>query len=483
MEKNVNKQLVLILLLTLTTRLYHISFPIAGWHSWRQADTAAIARNFAEENMNIAYPAIDWRGSTTGYVESEFQLYTFAIAFLYKLFGVHEVFGRSLSVLCSVLTVLGLYFLVRKMIDERTALWSAFFYAVLPLSIYYGRAFMPEQMMLMFSVFGIYFYSEWLDKDGWTSFLAGAVCISLAALLKIPALYLGLPLLFLSWMKYKSALFRQPKIWLFVTVVFAATSLWYYHSHSLKALTGLTFGVWEASKDKWGNVDLLFTFKFYNDVFFKSIAERHFTYPAFPLFLAGLFLKRRTNEERVFDYWLAAVIVYIFIVAKGNQVHEYYQLPFMLPGVVFLAKPFARLSETAALIRVGRQTAKIIMTVLLVGTLALSTIRLVHIFNGERYDTPLFALADAVKHFTEKDDLVIALSEGNPVVLYNAGRKGWNCNVSDINNAYLQEKKKEGARYVIGEKSNLSGNEAELNFLRDNYEIIAESEEFVIVRL
>ncbi|MEW5800107.1 MAG: glycosyltransferase family 39 protein [Bacteroidota bacterium] len=478
-----NKRILLILLVTLTTRLYHINFPIAGWHSWRQADTAAIARNFATENMNIAYPAIDWRGATPGYVESEFQLYTFTIALLYKIFGIHEIFGRALSVICSVLTVLGLYLLVKKMIDEKTALWAALFYSILPLSIYYGRTFMPEQMMLMFSAFGIYFYSQWLDDNRWEHFLASVACISLAVLLKLPTLYLGLPLLFLSWTKFKFALFRQPKIWLFAVIVFIATFAWYYHSHSLKSLTGLTFGIWEASTDKWGNLDLLVTFKFYNDVLFKSLAERHFTYPAFVLFFLGLFLKRKSEDERMFDFWLIAVVVYFLIVAKGNQVHEYYQLPFMLPGVVFLAKPFSRLSDVAATIHLSEKTSRVVLASFFVVTIVLSVLRLVHIFNSERYDAPLFALSKSVQQIIPENDLVITLANGNPVVLYNAGRKGWNCSVADINNVYLEKKKKEGAQYFIGEKNNFPENGSELNFLRDNYKIIAESEEFVIVRL
>lgn len=477
------KKILLILLLTLTTRLYHIDFPIAGWHSWRQADTAAIARNFATESMNIAYPAIDWRGNTPGYVESEFQLYTFTIALLYKLFGIHEFFGRALSVICSVLTVLGLYLLVKKMIDEPTALWASLFYSILPLSIYYGRAFMPEQMMLMFSVFGIYFYSQWLDDNNWKHFLASVACIFLAVLLKLPTLYLGLPLLFLSWTKFKFTLFRQPKIWLFAVIVFVATTAWYYHSHSLKLLTGLTFGIWEVSTDKWGNLDLIVSLKFYNDVFFKSLAERHFTYPAFILFVFGLFMKRRWEPEKVFDYWLIAILVYILIVAKGNQVHEYYQLPFMLPGVVFLAKPFSRISDVAKAMHLHERTSRVVLASFVVVTIVLSVLRLVHIFNGERYDAPLFALSKSVQQIIPENDLVIALSNGNPVVLYNAGRKGWNCSVADIHNAYFEKKKSEGARYFIGEKNNFSETGTELNLLRDDYTIIAESEVWVIVRL
>ena len=47
-------------------RLVNLTAPVLGHHSWRQADTAAMARNFVEERFNILYPAIDWRGATRG---------------------------------------------------------------------------------------------------------------------------------------------------------------------------------------------------------------------------------------------------------------------------------------------------------------------------------------------------------------------------------------------------------------------------------
>ena len=39
---------VIILLLGFGVRLYKITSPIADWHSWRQADTASVTRNFCE---------------------------------------------------------------------------------------------------------------------------------------------------------------------------------------------------------------------------------------------------------------------------------------------------------------------------------------------------------------------------------------------------------------------------------------------------
>ena len=55
-------------------RLIQLQAPILGIHSWRQADTAAMARHFALEGTPIWLPQIDWSGASPGYVECEFPL-------------------------------------------------------------------------------------------------------------------------------------------------------------------------------------------------------------------------------------------------------------------------------------------------------------------------------------------------------------------------------------------------------------------------
>jgi hypothetical protein len=480
-----NRLLAGLITLTLVVRLYNITFPVAGWHSWRQSDTAAMARNFAEERFDIMYPAIDWRGATPGYVECEFQVYTFLVALLYKFFGIYEIFGRLLSVLCSIGTVLGLFLLVKKFVDERTALWSVFLYAVLPLSIFYGRAFMPEQMMLMSSVLGIYFFTEWIDTNKLRHFIASALFVSLAVLIKLPALYLGLPLMYVCWKKYRATLFAQPLIWVFVVVVFGVTAWWYYHAHLLKLSTGLTFGIWGFGTDKWGNSDLLLSLKFYNDVFFKSIAERHFTYAAFILFVIGLFLKRSGERERLFDVWLIAVVVYILIVAKGNQVHEYYNLPFMLPAVVFAGKTIARFNIFCAESWNSYRIRTSLLSFCVLATLVLSTLRLSMLFNGETYHAPLFTLASAVKEATLRDDLCITVSEGNPVMLYFCGRKGWTCGPAELDSMYIQLRIHEGARYIVAEKEVFERNnlDEQMNLLFTRYTVVKNEQTYFMLQL
>ena len=64
-------------------RLVQIWIPVLGVHSWRQADTAAMARHFSLAGTPIWLPQVDWGGASAGYVESEFPLYPFLVSRLY----------------------------------------------------------------------------------------------------------------------------------------------------------------------------------------------------------------------------------------------------------------------------------------------------------------------------------------------------------------------------------------------------------------
>src|SRR5205809_6959308 len=86
-------------LLALALRCYGLTAPLLDYHSWRQADTAAIARNYGTSGYRLAYPQVDWGGQTPGYVESEFPLYSYTLALLYGIFGVYDWIGRLITAL------------------------------------------------------------------------------------------------------------------------------------------------------------------------------------------------------------------------------------------------------------------------------------------------------------------------------------------------------------------------------------------------
>ena len=143
------------LLIGLILRLININSPVLGVHSWRQADTAAMARHFALENSPIWLPQIDWAGSSEGYVESEFPIFPYLVGQIYKLFGVHEFIGRGLSVFFSVFTIWLIIRIGTRIFDRTSGWFGGLAFAILPLNIYYGRTFQAESLLLFLASLSI----------------------------------------------------------------------------------------------------------------------------------------------------------------------------------------------------------------------------------------------------------------------------------------------------------------------------------------
>ena len=102
--------LSVILLGAFIVRLYKVDNPIADWHSWRQADTAAVAKNFVKDGFNFLKPQIDNFVATNErglanperlfYVEPPF--YQTIVFILYKIWGIHEYLARFVSIFFSL---------------------------------------------------------------------------------------------------------------------------------------------------------------------------------------------------------------------------------------------------------------------------------------------------------------------------------------------------------------------------------------------
>ena len=426
-------------------RLLNLDAPIIGMHSWRQADTAAIARNFHEFGYSFSLPQVDWGGARPGYVESEFPIFPFTIALLYAAFGVHEWLGRLAALVVFLAGAVALFDLIRRAIDRPTALWSFAFYLLLPLSVFYSRAFMPEAWMISASILGIYWFYRWTHGGRGVYLALAAAFVALAALLKLPALYLGLPLAWMGWNRFGAAVVRNASIVAVVVAVLVPVAAWYFHAHQILEHGGLTFGVWEYGSDKWGNWNLVASWHFWNGVIFRSLAERWFTWAAFVALLVGIALPRRTRDEGLFDAWLLAVLIYLVIVARGNFVHEYYQMPFLPVGVVYVGKVFARYWGSG-----WRTAPRVLLALTLAATAGLSAARLADYLRREDpARSREIALGREIQERTTPNAFVVAVEDGNPTLLYLAHRKGWLVSRNALTAEALEAYRREGAQYVV----------------------------------
>ncbi|MEK6759889.1 MAG: glycosyltransferase family 39 protein [Deltaproteobacteria bacterium] len=437
--------LLLILALAFLVRLYNVDSTTIGTHQWRQSQTAMIAENFHDNGYRFLYPQIDWVGDTDGYAETDFPIYSYSVALVYGVFGVSNWAGRLLSALFSVASIWFIYLIARKKLDGRTALWSAFFLSVLPLFAFYGRAVMPEALMLMASAAGIWFFSEWVDRDSAWSYFASAFFISLACLLKPTSLYLGLPLLYLAWERHGRALLGQWRLWAYSVIVVASVLAWYLHAHTIYEETGNSIGLY----DKFMNGQLLVSWKFWNRIIIQRLLEKHFAWTGFVIFAIGLFIKRRSSGERLFDFWVASVVIYILIAAGGNNAHEYYQLPLILPAAVFMGKVYGRHYGTD----IFGSKSKVWLTVGLAAFIVFAGIRYSKYMRDERPEnSPSYQAAQKTIEKTPAGALIVAVADGDPTILYLTGRKGWVAGTNDVEDGFISDRAGKGAKYLVGVK-------------------------------
>src|ERR1051326_3392214 len=475
-----------ILTIALACRLYHVTLPVEGWHAWRQADTADMARNFYDHGFNIARPQVSHNGDSPSTVDAEFPLFQYLVALTWAIAGVSDAWGRGISIASSLVTLCLLYGFARRYIGENAALWSAFIYAILPLNVYYARAFMPNAFVLMWTMAGLYFYARWLETNKRPHFFLSAISTSLAVMINPTTLVIGMPLAFLARIRMGPRWIRTPSLWLYASVAILPAVAWFTYSRIELYSPQLSIGLWTFGTDKWGNLDLILTPKFYNDVFLKNIAERHLTYAATIPFVAGLFLPRQNQEERVFDWWLVAVILYILIVAKGNDVHEYYQLPFILPAVVYVGKIFARYLTPDQPQPAGQRRWRWLFWTCLAGTLILSGARYAESFaSREIENSPTTRLANEVAARTEPGDLLVTVSEGDAVVLYRSHRRGWVLLPGKLDSSAIMEKIGLGARYLAGLKSVLTDEAQRSRFelIRRHFPAVVDDSDYFILSL
>jgi hypothetical protein len=430
-ERNV---ILALMIFALTCWLFNVNSPLLDHHSWRQTDTAAIARNFYYNGFNILYPQVDTGGAGPGYVETEFQLVPFIIAIFYKILGVHEYVARLVIIAFSMGSVYLLYKLCRAYFDRNTAIFGTLFFVISPLELFFGRAVMPDSAMIFFSIGSLYFFDKWTRDEEWSSFLLSLICTTLAFLVKIPSLYLGLPLLYLAYTKYGKSLLLEPKLYLFAVLALLPPAAWYYHAHTVLAQYA-TVGIWDVGSGKWANAQILLNKELYIMLFYR-LATVVFTPLGLILFIYGLSLR---TKAYLFHIWLLAVLIYFLVVAYGNFAHDYYQRPLVPVGAVFVGRALSAIYEER------RTAAWALMALIFISAVYIAA----PFYNINTIALEAGAATDMI---TERSALIITTESetgSNPNLLYYSGRKGWSLPGALWSPERIESLRGEGAGYLL----------------------------------
>jgi len=154
-----------ILLVAFAVRLYKIDAPLADFHSWRQADTAAVARNLERTGFNLLLPTYDDFSNTQsgldnpqGYRFVEFPLYNALFAGLHSAvpFFSLETWGRLVALLFSLLCIASLYYIALAEAGRITAIFTAITYSIMPFFVYFSRTILPETPAIALAIFSLF---------------------------------------------------------------------------------------------------------------------------------------------------------------------------------------------------------------------------------------------------------------------------------------------------------------------------------------
>jgi 4-amino-4-deoxy-L-arabinose transferase-like glycosyltransferase len=311
------------------------------------------------------------------------------------MFGFSDGYGRLLSIIFGVAAIYGLYRLVKLVSDEQIALWSAFFFAILPLNVFYSRTFQPESLLILCCTIGLYGFLRWLQDRNDGDLVLSAVFVALASLIKVlPLVYVGVPLIFLAWQTFKGRMVLQWRLWLYAAFVLTATFLWYYHAHQIYQDTGLGFGFWGADTMRYTWQDLI-RFQFWGDIILRLVM-RHFAIIGLIFFLVGLLRRDPAFPRAFFVVGMVSVLLSCAIAPTSSYVHEYYQLPILIYATPLMGKGWVDL--TSGLSRVPKSLAYGALALLVTASTVIYAIDYISKENPEKSE--VYALAQQVQAIT-----------------------------------------------------------------------------------
>lgn len=425
--------ILLILLAAFAVRLYKFDSPLADWHSWRQADTSSVSRQFVEKGYDLLHPTYhDLSNVPSGYDNPqgyrfvEFPIYNLLQAGFYEIFGIFtlEQWGRLVTISSSILTTLFIYLIVRRYADSYAALFSAFFYALLPFSIYFGRVILPESAMTAAILGGIYFFDLFISSNQKnnslnTNFGISILFTAIAFLLKPYALFFTLPMVYLAWSKFKLHLFVKRHLWFFLLFTLTPLVLWRWWMSQYPE--GIPYNTWLFNAG-----EIRFKGAFFYWLFADRIGRMILGYWGLILLGIGVLInsgRDHLKNNGIFFYtFLISSLLYLTIMARGNVQHDYYQI-LIIPSIAIFMGLGARVLYFPPAEFIHKAFSRIFLLLIILFSLSFSWYHLRDFYNIN--NPAIITAGKAADQLLPKDAKVIAPLEGDTTLLYHTKRSGW----------------------------------------------------------
>ncbi len=410
-----------IFFITLLPRLYKIDNSITDWHSFRQADTAMVARNFADEGFNILHPKTDnilaisdsKKPNPQGLTFLEFPIYTLIVGLVWDIFGVNESSARLVSAIFASFSTVFLFLLVRKFSNSRVAIIAALVFALTPYSIYYGRVIMPNSTMICLGLASLWLFSRYYFNNSKVSFFMSSVLFALASLSYPYVVFWLIPIIYLALIK-DGLFYYSLKYYGFLLIAFIPLVLWRawganYPEAQIGSNWYLNYG------------DIRFSGAFFRWLIFERLAKLILGTGGFVLMFFGLVAKRENKENYFYFVWLFSMILYFVIFASSNVRHDYYQYIYMPVLAVFVALGIDHLLKAGqSIIEKSISVSIAIFLVIISIAFGYYEVKGYYLTNND-----IVEAGKKADELLSANDKVIAPLAGDLSLLYYVNRPGW----------------------------------------------------------
>lgn len=410
-------------------RFFHFGNEIDRPHAWRQYDTKQYIDSFYYDDVPFHKPSVCWMGGHETLI-LEFPLPEYLIAKMYHVFG-NDLWIARLFIL--IFFTIGLYYLyaaLKLLYKNNIPEITVFLYGFAPLSLFFSRAIHIDFFVLAFS-FGMMFHLMKAIKESSNLHLLLSLAFScIAFLVKAPyAFFLAIPILVyafhlkkLKWLLLRSALFVIPIILLF---------LWNSHSKAVNSQIPNWDMIPNFNKfdNMWywyfGTIDQRLQLSNWTNIL-SRIKDEILGISGLILLGYGLLFHKKNFTYLWALSFLFGALVYLVIFFNLNNIHNYYQIPFIAPLALLLAMSISTLVEKYAF----KMLWLIIPIIIILEHIAYSEA------NYYSKNEDFTKIARIIRENSDEDDLIIVsvggLTPQCPLILNEAQRKGWSIPTQDL---------------------------------------------------
>lgn len=464
--------LLILVALGVAGRTYRLSAPLADWHSWRQVDTASVAREYVKNGIDLLHPTYHDLSSIpsgldnpNGYRLVEFPLISALHAELAKNFpqlGIVE-WGRVLSIVSSSLSIILLYLIMNLVSTPLSALVTAGVFATLPYNLFYGRVVLPEPHLVFFSLVALHQFLKFWNTGKPGYWITYTVFLTLAVLMKPTALIILLPMglyaLVSGNLSWRKVIFSVSSVGLSLIPYLT----WRHYIAAFPA--GIPANSWLFN----GN-GIRFKGAWFRWLFGDRIGRLILGYwGLIPAGFGLLGLGRSKKETAVVGGMVLGALAYMIIIATGNVQHDYYQIQ-IIPALAMLIGVGVDYVISLRKTLLSKLALSALLASIFLLSIALAWYEVRGYFNIN--NPAIVAAGEEIDKLTPADALVVAPYMGDTAFLFQTNRRGWPIGEN------IDLKIKAGASYYV-----TTTRDKEYNDLLAKYTLVKETDQFSIIRL